>query len=131
MSDSPSLLLYDGECPLCQRAKTWVEQHVSANAIETLPCQDETRPQRAPTVSDADCLSAMQLITPDGRVYAGERAFPHILRHTRYGKYIGWLFYLPGAGLIYRFIARHRLALSGLVIRKQSGDACSVDKGCD
>ena len=126
----PSLLLYDGECPLCQRARHWVERRVPASVIETLPCQDDTRRERAPMISDSDCMAAMQLIEPDGRVFAGEKALPRILRHTSWGWLVGWLFYLPGAGVAYRFIARHRLAISGLVVRKQDGEHCSIDRGC-
>jgi len=125
--DGPGLLLYDGECPLCQRARKWVEGHVPPEAIQTLPCQDERRAALAPMISLDTCMAAMQLILPGGRVYAGEKAFPHILRHTRYGRYFRWIFCLPGAGIAYRLIARNRLALSGLVARKDKGEGCTID----
>ena len=126
-----SLLLYDGACPMCQRARQWVEKHVPPHAIKTLPCQDKERPLLAPMISTENCMSAMQLITANGEVFSGERAFPHILRHTHYGRYFGWAFYLPGAGLLYRAVARNRLAISGLLLRKQPGEHCSIDKGCE
>ena len=125
-----SLLIYDGECPLCQRARAWIEQHVPLEVLRTIPCQDERRPALAPTVTTEDCMAAMQLVMPDGRVFSGERAFPHILRMTRYGRFIAWLFYLPGTRWVYQRIARNRLAISGLLVRKEQGDSCSIDKGC-
>ncbi len=130
LPNEPSLLIYDGDCPLCQRARVWIEQHVPPESLRTLPCQDEQRPTLAPTVSTDDCMTAMQLVLPDGKVFSGERAFPHILRLTRYGRFVAWTFYLPGVGLAYQLVARNRLAISGLLVRKKRGDSCSVDKGC-
>ena len=82
-------------------------------------------------VSFEACMEAMQLVLPDGTVYVGDRAFPHLLRLTRYGRYFSWLFRLPGTNLIYRLIARNRLALSGFLIRKEKGAKCSIDEGCE
>jgi predicted DCC family thiol-disulfide oxidoreductase YuxK len=125
-----SILIYDGECPVCQRARQWIERHVSADVLQTMPCQDLRREELVPSIPYEDCMQAMQLITPDGRVHAAERAFPHVLRLTRYGRFIGWLFYLPGAGVLYRLFARNRLAISGLLERKSDGEQCSIDRDC-
>jgi len=126
-----ALLIYDGDCPLCQRARKWIEAHVPQDTLETLPCQDPDRPARAPMVSLEDCMSAMQLILPDGRLYSADKAFPPLLGMTRYGRYAAWLFYVPGIAWLYRQVARNRLALSALLFRKTPGAGCSIDKGCD
>lgn len=128
-ASAKALLIYDGECPLCQRA--WAEARIPAERLETMPCQDEARPERAPVVTREACMEAMQLVLPDGRCYSGEEAFPPLLRLTRYGRYFAWCFSLPGASLAYRLIARNRLALSGLFRRKEPGDHCSTDGECD
>jgi len=130
----PAILLYDGECPMCLRARDWLAARIPANRLRLMPCQDADRPRLAPQVSDADCLSAMQLVLPDGAVLAGEQAFPTLLRMTRrYGALaviLGW----PGmrhlAPPIYRWVARHRMRLSGLFRRKADGASCSLDGDC-
>ncbi|MBI1320769.1 MAG: DUF393 domain-containing protein [Candidatus Hydrogenedens sp.] len=131
----PMLLLYDGECPMCRRARDWIAARCDAGAIDFMACQDEARLSRAPQVSDAACMEAMQLVMPDGHVYDGERAVPHILAHTRGYHWLGTLMRLPGVLLlarpVYRLIARNRLALSGLFVRHEDGDRCSVEKGCN
>ena len=129
--DTRALLIYDGECPMCQRARTWVEAHVATERLETMACQDEARPRRAPMVSETECLEAMQLILPDGRHFSGEKAFPPLLRMTRWGKYTAWIFALPGTAWAYRRIAKNRLAISALLFRKVPGENCSIKDGCE
>lgn len=130
MSPVP-LLIYDGQCPMCVRARQWVEARVPAGSIEFLACQDPRRAERAPAVSESQCMEAMQFVGPDGRVYSGERAFPPLLRLTRYGRWIAWCFQLPGTALVYRAIARNRQHLSAFFKPRKPGEHCSIDDGCD
>jgi predicted DCC family thiol-disulfide oxidoreductase YuxK len=127
------LLLYDGECPMCQRARDWIAARAAPGAIELMPCQDPARPDRAPQVSDAACMEAMQLVA-DGRVYAGERAVPRILDATPGYRWLGALMRIPGVLLfarpVYALIARNRLAISALFIKRAPGERCTIDKDC-
>lgn len=116
---------------MCQRARDWAIARIPAEQLETMACQDTARPVRAPMVATEDCMEAMQLLLPDGRLYAGEKAFAPLLRLTPGGQWYAWCFYLPGVSLIYRTIARNRLAISALLFRKKPGAHCSIDKGCD
>lgn len=129
--DRRALLIYDGACPMCQRARKWVEARVPSERLEIMACQDTARPLRAPMITEAECLEAMQLILSDGRHYAGEKAFPPLLRMMRWGRYVAWLFALPGAAWVYRRIARNRLAISALLFRKKAGERCSIEDGCE
>lgn len=126
----PALLIYDGNCPLCQRARRWLEQRIPPDRLETLPCQDPERSRRAPMVSLEACLEAMQLVLPDGRRFAAEKAFPPLLALMPGGRFFAWCFALPGTGWAYRRIARNRLAISALLFRKAPGERCSRDEGC-
>ncbi|MCP4640873.1 MAG: DUF393 domain-containing protein [bacterium] len=124
-------LVYDGTCPLCTGAAEWVSRRAFAGTIETLPCQDDRRASRFPNVSEAACSEAMQLALPDGTVYSGEQAFPHLLRLLRGWRWLAWVFRIPGVSLVspyvYRWLARHRYALSA-ILGHDGADACDPCK---
>jgi predicted DCC family thiol-disulfide oxidoreductase YuxK len=113
---APAVLVYDGACPLCRSAVTWLSRRVKRGAIEFLPCQAAERRARFPSMEDATCLAAMQLVLPDGRVLAGDAAVPELLARLRGWRWAAALFRAPGAGLVapalYRWIARHRHRLA-------------------
>ncbi|PCJ57887.1 MAG: hypothetical protein COA73_10330 [Candidatus Hydrogenedentota bacterium] len=125
-------LIYDGECPLCLRARDWILPRALPGALTLLACQSEERRAQFDFVAEHDCLQAMQLVLPDGTVYAGDRALPYVLQRLRGWQWLAHLFRVPGVSLVapiaYRFIARHRHALGTLVTRKGDGaDACDID----
>jgi len=110
-----AVLIYDAECPVCRGAVDWVRRNgPSPGAFEYLPCRSEDTRQRFPGIGEADCLRAVHLVLPDGRVLIGERALPEILRRLPRWRRAAGLFSLPGAGplsrLLYRWFAarRHR-----------------------
>ncbi|MEX2016077.1 MAG: DUF393 domain-containing protein, partial [Candidatus Hydrogenedentales bacterium] len=130
------VLIYDGECPLCRRAVDWIRVRDSANAFEFLPCQAPEREARFPAMSQAQCLEAMQLALPDGRVLAGADALPAILERLRGWRALSKVLRLPGirhlSPFIYRQIAKNRHHLSVIVARKKvdSPDRCGIDGAC-
>jgi len=130
-----AILIYDGECPLCLRAKDWIARNDPHHAIELLPCQSDERPVKAPQISYDACMESIQLVFPDGRVYSAERAFERLLPFLPRWAWLGYGFKVPGmrfaAAPIYQWIARHRLQVSGLFAHKKRGESCSVDKGCE
>ena len=89
---------------------------LSRHAIEILPCRSPVRAARFPQVSESACLTAMQLVLPDGRVLAGADAVPEILERIRGLAWIATLFALPGmrpiARRVYGWIARNRMRIS-------------------
>lgn len=114
---APAALIYDGECPMCRASALWLMRlALSGGALEILPCRSEPRRTRFPRISDEACMTAMQLVLPDGRVLAGADAVPELLRRIRG---LGWLasaFALPGARPLarrfYGWVAQNRLRLS-------------------
>jgi predicted DCC family thiol-disulfide oxidoreductase YuxK len=114
---TPAVLIYDAECPMCRASALWLMRlALTGGALEILPCRSPVRLDRYPRISDAACMSAMQLVLPDGRVLAGADAVPELLRRI---PGLGWLasvFALPGVrplsrGL-YGWIARNRMRIS-------------------
>lgn len=132
---SVPLLIYDGDCPICQRAVRWIQERVPQGRLDYLPCQSPERARLAPQVNEPACMQAIHYVAPGGKTYVGEQALPQILALTRNYAWLRGLFTLPGAGLvahaIYRLIANNRMKLSAFFLRKETGAACSIDKGCN
>lgn len=113
----PAVVIYDGECPVCQGGMRWVERRALPGQFEFLPCQSPERRARFPWMAEEICLEAVQLVLSDGRVLSGDVAIPEILKRLRGWRWLARLFRLPGmkflAAPAYRWVARHRYALSG------------------
>ncbi len=112
-----AVLIYDAECAMCRASALWVMRlALSRGALEILPCRSAPRRARFPQISDATCMTAMQLVLPDGRVLAGADAVPELLRRIRGLGWLATLFALPGASPLarrfYGWIARNRMRLS-------------------
>ena len=119
MARERAVVIYDGQCPMCAGAVAWVERHAVQGAFEFLACQSSDRARRFPELAEAACLEAMQLVLPDGRILAGAGALPEILGRLRGWRWLAAAFRLPGVGwaapTIYRWVARHRHAISHAV----------------
>ena len=89
-------LIYDGECPFCRRAADWAARHARKGAIETLPCQAEDREKRFPDIDREECMRAMQLVMPDGRVYSGEQALPPLMERMKGWRWVARVLRWPG-----------------------------------
>ncbi|MBI1847079.1 MAG: DUF393 domain-containing protein [Candidatus Rokubacteria bacterium] len=111
------VLIYDGECALCRASALWILRRVRGeDALEILPCRSPVRRARFPQVAEDVCLTAMQLVLPDGRVLAGADAVPELLGRMRGWRRLAWVFSLPGARplarRVYAWIAEHRVRIS-------------------
>jgi predicted DCC family thiol-disulfide oxidoreductase YuxK len=112
-----AVLVYDAECAMCRASALWLMRlALAGGALEILPCRSSVRAARFPQISETECMTAMQLVLPDGRVVAGADAVPELLRRIRG---LGWLaavFALPGvrplARRLYAWIARNRMRIS-------------------
>ena len=110
-------LIYDGECAMCRASALWIMRRaLDAGTLEILPCRSAPRRARFPQVTDEQCMTAMQLVLPDGRVLAGADAMPELLRRVPRWRWVAALFALPGmrplARVVYAWIARHRMRVS-------------------
>lgn len=130
-------LIYDGDCPLCLTAVSWVQKHARQDALEYLPCRSDERAKRFPELSEKQCMEAMQLVMPDGRAHSGDAALPVLLMMLKRWRWLALLFKIPGITLLsapaYRFIARNRHIFSILVAKKipASKESCAAEAPCD
>jgi len=126
-------LIYDGECPLCRAARDWVAKRALPGRLEYLPCQADERAERFPGIPQSQCLEAMQLVTPEGTVYSGERALPELLSRLRGWRWVAWTLRRPPmswvSGPIYGFIAKRRHAFTS-VVGEGHIRTCSTDRDC-
>ena len=129
------MLIYDGACPVCQRARNWLADRVNPYALDFVPCQSDERARRAPQVSPEACMEALHLVMPDGSVYAGAEALPRVLQFIQGWRWLAGLLEAPGfrhlSPLFYRWFARHRYALSGFIRNHAHGERCNAGQGCD
>ena len=127
-------VIYDGECPLCKRARAWLMAHALEGAFEFLPCQSDARKSRYGFMEERACMEAMQVVLPNGEVYAGDKALPHVLKRLKRWHWLAYLFRIPGvtwvSPVVYRCIARNRYALSTLISRKGDESECDSDPTC-
>jgi predicted DCC family thiol-disulfide oxidoreductase YuxK len=106
------VLLYDGECALCRAWVARIRRWDRHDRIELLPASERTHRSDLPDLPDDAVNAAMHLVLPDGRVFAGGRAIPELLRRLPGGGVPRLLFHVPGvpwiAGLAYGWVARRR-----------------------
>jgi predicted DCC family thiol-disulfide oxidoreductase YuxK len=117
MGEVAATLIYDGECSMCRASALWLMRRaLSGGRLEILPCRSGVRRERFPQVSEEACLTAMQLVLPDGRVLSGGDAVPELLRRIRGWGWLAGLFALPGfrplARRLYAWVARNRMRIA-------------------
>jgi len=110
-------LIYDAECSMCRASALWLMRRaLSSGRLEILPCRSSVRQARFPQVSEAACMTAMQLVLPDGGVLSGADAVPELLRRIRGWGWVAAVFALPGvrpvARRVYAWVAQNRMKIS-------------------
>ena len=122
------VLIYDGDCPMCRRARGWLEARVEPGRLLFVPCQSPELSNVAPTLEPEACMRAMQLVHPNGAIEAGDQAIPSLLRMLHGWRWLAPLLMLPGmrwlSAPLYEWIARHRLSLSSLFFREVNTTGC-------
>lgn len=118
------LVLYDGECGLCQRSVAWLVRHDRRARLHYAPLQGDTA---RPFVGEAAHFDTIVLLerAGDGGVRRYERSRAALRLAFLVGgvwRALSWLRLLPAwlTDLPYRLVARHRLRLFG------RADACAV-----
>ena len=122
-----AVLIYDGECPVCQKTVAWIRENMRKDAFEMLLCQAEETRTRFPSVEQAVCMRAMQLILPDGQVLGGEKALPEIVKRLKRFSPAAALFDLPGSETLsrsfYRWFADNRYHIADVLFpEKKKGE---------
>jgi predicted DCC family thiol-disulfide oxidoreductase YuxK len=72
----PSLtVLYDERCPLCRRLKEWLGQQPTIAAVEFVAADSHIAHTRFPALDHARTTRVLTVVTSEGAVYEGERAW--------------------------------------------------------
>jgi predicted DCC family thiol-disulfide oxidoreductase YuxK len=114
---------------MCCAARDWIARHAVTGAFEFVPCQSEERARRFPQISEERCMSAMQLVFEDGRIYSGDAALPHICLGLRKWRWVARILRVPPVSLVspvvYRFIAKRRQMFS-LIVARKAPESCPI-----
>ncbi len=109
------MVVYDGECALCNRFVRLLRRWDRRNEFELLPFQDPSVPRRFPWIPAEAFQEALQVIGEEGRTWAGARGVEEILRRLPPGRFLSYLFHLPFArrvaSAVYRRVAENRRRL--------------------
>jgi predicted DCC family thiol-disulfide oxidoreductase YuxK len=105
-------LVYDGECRFCGRWVALIRRWDRSARVRAVAFQDAAAWEALPGLSRPVLESAVHLVSPEGRVYAGAAAAAPLLRLLPAGRLVAAPLRLPGAAGVaaatYRWVARHR-----------------------
>ncbi len=109
-------MIFDGDCRFCCR---WIERWkaITLDAVDFLPFQDESIPQRFPEIPMEDFEEAVHLVLPDGSVTRGAQAVFQSLAEGNRHRWLLGLYrrsdtFADLAELLYEEVAYHRTTLS-------------------
>src|SRR6516225_5534785 len=109
-------LLYDGQCPLCQKSVAILKRLDWLHRLRFLDARDPANlPAREPPLNPDRLLEEMHLLTPDGRnVYHGFGAFRWLAWRLPLLWPIAPFLYIPGVPAVgqkvYLWVARNRFS---------------------
>ena len=109
-------VLYDAQCGLCQRARAWLAAQPAYVQLEFLPAGSPAARERYPRLDVAATLAALHVVSDDGRVWSGARAWVMCLWALRETRALALRLSTPARmALAQRMVARlseHRYTLS-------------------
>ena len=116
------VIVFDGECPFCQRQVARIQRRDRDGQFEYAPRQTPGLTERFPKLAEGDFDTGMRLVMPGGAIYIGADAVYQIARRLPLWRLAAWLYRVPVAHAIlrwaYGWVAAHRQAL---------GSACRDD----
>jgi predicted DCC family thiol-disulfide oxidoreductase YuxK len=131
------LVLYDGECSLCQfqvRTLTWLDWF---NVLRFVPITDPAARAAAPHLTEEQLLEAIHCVTTEGKIHRGARAIRFMGLRLPLLVPIALVMWIPGiiwiCERLYQWVSRNRHLLSRwfgckeacaiLPARRRGGDA--------
>ena len=102
---------------MCRASALWLMRRaMAAGQLEILPCRSAPRRARFPQITEEQCMRAMQLVLPDGRILEGADAVPELLRRVPRWRWAAILLGAPGVRVVarraYAWIAANRMRIS-------------------
>lgn len=113
---SPTLVLYDGQCPLCQRSVRILTRLDWLGRLRFADARDPANvPATDPPLEHQRLMEEMHAVTNDGRVYHGFAAFRFMAWRIPLFWLIAPFLYIPGVPFVgqrvYMWVARNRFHL--------------------
>jgi predicted DCC family thiol-disulfide oxidoreductase YuxK len=68
-------VLYDERCPLCRRLKAWLGRQATLHPVAFVAADSAEARRRFPQLDHSRTTRVLTLVTSDGAVYEGERAW--------------------------------------------------------
>lgn len=111
------VMLFDGDCGICQTTANWVARlDRRRHRITCLPAQRAPLAELHPGLTLAECLKAVQVVTPDGQLHAGWDAVVALAPALWIVRPLEWADRVPALRRLceraYDWIARNRYRLS-------------------
>ena len=85
------LLIFDGECSLCNRFATSINRFDSTSHIETRSLHEEFIFDDLPYLKKEDCSESVHLILDEDNVLKGPEVLEHLIKLNPAIKKISWL----------------------------------------
>jgi predicted DCC family thiol-disulfide oxidoreductase YuxK len=126
------VLIYDGLCKFCTVGAHHFVRGMGRVEVALLDFQRPGALDPFPGLTHDACMQAMQLVTPDGRVYYGAEAVARALTTRRVLGWLAYLYYLPGLrqlldGLYARIAAnRYRIMGKAVAAGECEGGTCAL-----
>ncbi len=112
VGSSPWTVVYDGQCRVCIRSVSLLDDWDRHGRFERVAFQSAGVPERFPDIAPEEFRAAVQLIGPRGERFEGADAVEKILQLIPRTRPLAWLFRVPLvrplARRVYRIIARNR-----------------------
>lgn len=112
-------LIFDGDCAFCTSSASWVDDRLrrtDGHNVRLVPWQFTDLEALGTSAKRAQ--REVLLVTPDGEVFGGARAFAHWLQFSRKPfAILGYLMELPPirqlGAVVYRLVANNRQRMPG------------------
>ncbi len=126
------VLVYDGLCKFCTAGSRRFARWMGHIETELLDFQRPGALDRFPGLTHGACMRAMQLVTPEGRVYQGAEAAARAIATRRVVGRLAYLYYVPGlrqlVDWVYGRVAANRYRIMGKAIAagQCEGGTCAL-----
>jgi predicted DCC family thiol-disulfide oxidoreductase YuxK len=126
------VLIYDGLCRFCTAGARRFVGWMGPDAVELVDFQRPGALDRFPGLTHQECMQAMQLVSPDGRVFRGAEGVARALATRRILGRIAYLYYVPGLrqvlNWLYGRVAANRYRIMGKVVAtgECDGGTCAL-----
>ena len=122
-----NVLIYDGQCAICQGSVGWVRRLDWRHRFELLDAHDPSVARRFPELAPAALMSAIHLITPEGTILTGYDAVRYQVRFLPLLAWLTPILRLPimdrWGPRLYGLVARNRYRLNRLLGRPVACEA--------